>query len=371
MGSNAVGDIGIAQAAVATIGAMLIVGLGLLRRPSRGSLLWSLAFVLAMVSTWVVLTGDALQVEPLRRIGLGMLLAPPALIWSGFRARRGVIALPWVALVQAALSATALVAADVTWYGMTFRVLFAITALFAGLTLIEIRRSADRSERLVMPLALVSAAFVVMGLFTLLAGILFPADPGHDLEFVRLLNSLGMLIYLICATISLLFVTSVSPAGGHTAGSWPQFTVTARDRLQRARAAGESSWALLAVRIDDPDDIRGAVGEAAFARIVERFETIVRDSFPAEADVGSEERGRLAVLIARPGPVIREHVRTMLAAVTEMDATRQIAVQLSASVGWAPADLVGYDFDVLLAAAQNAAEEASEIGGDRWRRIGA
>ena len=147
--------------------------------------------------------------------------------------------------------------------------------------------------------------------------------------------------------------------------------MTATDRLARARSAGETSWVVLAVRIDDPDDIRSAAGETAFARIVDRFEKTVRASFPAEADFGRESRGRLVVLIARPGPVVREHVRDMLRAITEIDAAAQIAVRLSASVGWAPADVVGYDFATLLSAAQRAAEEASDLGCDRWQRIGA
>lgn len=372
MDPSAVANLGIAQATVATLGTVMIIGLGFLQRPSRASLLWSLAFVLAMVSTWVTLAGEALSDETLRRAGLGLMLGAPALIWSGFRARRSARAFPWVATVQATLSATALVLiGDSEWYSLVFRAAFFVSAVFAGLTLVEIRRSPDRHERLVVPLALVCAAFVVLGVFVLISGAIFPLTPGDDLALVRTLNSLGMLIYLICGTITLLFFTSVSPVGVQTATSWPQFTVTATDRLARARAAGETSWVMLSVRIDDPAEIRSAAGEAAFGRIVDRFESTVRLSFPAEADVGREGRGRLVVLIARPGTVIREHIRTMLRAVTEMDAAQQIAVQLSASVGWAPADVVGYDFATLLAAAQRAAEEASERGGDQWERIGA
>lgn len=372
MGSLAVENLGIAQAVVAALGTVMIIGLGFLQRPSRPSLLWSLAFILAMVSTWVSLAGEALGNEPVRLLGLGLMLGAPALIWSGFRARRGVRALPWIGLVQSLVSAAALVLAGGTdVYGLIFRVLFFGASVFAGLTLLEIRRSADRYDRLVIPLGLVSAAFLIVGAFTLLVGLVFPTGIGSDLAFVRTLNALGMLIYLVCATVSLLFFTSVSPVGVHTAASWPQFTVTATDRLARARAGAETSWALLAVRIDDPEEIRAAAGDAPFARIVERFERTVRTSFPAEADIGRDGRGRMVVLIDRPGAVLREHVRTLLREITEMDAAQPISVQLSASVGWAPADVVGYDFAALLAAAQHACDEASERGGDRWQRIGA
>lgn len=366
----AISDLGLAQATVATLGAAMIIGLGFLQRPSRASLLWSLAFLLAMVSTWVSLAGAALSEEGIRRAGLGLLLGAPALIWSGLRARGPRRAYPWIAPVQSVLSAAALVAVgDSGSYGLVFRCAFFAAAVFAGLALIEIRRSPDRHERLVIPLTLVSGAFAVLGAFILISGLIFPPGPGDDLQLVRALNSLGMLVYLVCATTTLLFFTSVSTVGVQTAWSWPQFTVTATDRLARARAAGETSWVMLAVRLDDPRDIGAAMGEGLFSRIVDRFEQTVRASFPAESDVGREARGHLMVLMSRPGPVIREHVRTMLRSITEMDAAQQIAVQLSASVGWAPADVVGYDFAALVAAAQRAADEASELGGDRWQRI--
>lgn len=371
MGSFAIANLGIAQATVAALGTVMIIGLGFLQRPSRASLLWSFAFVLAMVSTWVTLAGEALGNEAVRVFGLGLMLGAPALIWSGFRARRRVRTMPWLAVVQSLAGGAVLVlSSDTPAFSLVFRALFFVAAVFAGLTLWEIQRSADRFDRLVIPLTLVSAAFVVLGTFTLISGLAFPSGgTGDDLTFVRTLNALGMLIYLVCATVTLLFFTSVSPVGVHTAASWPQFTVTATDRLDRARAAGETSWALLAVRLDDPDEIRAAAGDASFAGILDRFERTVRDSFPAEADIGREGRGRMVVLVARPGPVLREHVRTLLREVTEMNAAQPIAVQLSASVGWAPADVVGYDFAALLSAAQRACDEASAGGGDRWHRI--
>jgi GGDEF domain-containing protein len=372
MGSAAIAHFGVAQGTVVTLATVMIIGLGFLHRPSRASLMWSLAFVLAMVSTWVSLAGEALGDEPLRRAGLGLMLGAPALIWSGFRARRRAPALPWVAPLQSALSAAALVVVGTAdAYGLAFRVVFFGASIFAGLTLLEIRRSVDRDARLILPLVLVSAAFAVIGALALVSGLIFPSEAADDLAFVRTLNALGMLIYLVCATVSLLFLASVSPVGTHSAMSWPQFTVTATDRLTRARDAGEPSWALLAVRIDDPGEIRAAAGDAAFVRILERFERIVRAGFPAEADLGREGRGRMVVLISRPGPVLREHVRSVLRDITEMDPTEQIAVRLSASIGWASADIIGHDFRSLLASAQLACDEASRQGGDRWERVGA
>lgn len=367
----AMANLGLAQAAVATLGAVMVIGLGFLHRPSRASLLWSLAFVLAMASTWVSVAGSAIGDEQVRRAGLGLMLGAPALIWSGFRARRGVPALPWIALAQSLVTAGAfLVATAADAYGLVFRLGFFGASVFAGLTLLELRRAADRQERLVLPLTIVSGGFVALGVWVLLSGLLLPVR-ADDLELTRVLNGLAMLVFLVCAIVSLLYFTSVSPVGTLRATSWPQFSVTAADRLARARRLRESAWAVLVIRIDDPDHVRRAAGEASWGRIVDGFEDVVATSLPAEADLGSPSRGRVVVLVCRPGPVLRQHVRDLLRHVTEMDATAHIAVQLSASVGWVPAESADYDLDRLVTAADAAAEQAYRLGGDRWERLDA
>ncbi len=83
MPDDVLSNLGLAQATVATLGTVMIIGLGFLHRPSRSALLWSLAFVLAMTSTWVSVTGAILDDETVRRAGLGLMLGAPALIWSG------------------------------------------------------------------------------------------------------------------------------------------------------------------------------------------------------------------------------------------------------------------------------------------------
>lgn len=362
-------NLGLAQATVSTLGTVMIVGLGFLHRPSRSALLWSLAFALAMTSTWVSVTGAILGDEAVRRAGLGLMLGAPALIWSGFRARRGVRALPWIGAVQAVLTATVFVSVnEVAAYGLAFRLGFLGAAGFAGLTLIELRRAADRLERLALPLTIVSAAFVALGAAILVSGLSAPASLG-DLALPRVLNGLAMLVYLVCATVSLLYFASVSPSGRRAASSWPHFMVTASDRLRRAARAREQSWAVLSVRVDDPEQLRSAAGENTWMRLVEDFEAVVAESFPAEADLGHELRGRVIVVLTRPDSVIREHVRLALRRITELDVSSYVDIQLSASVGWVPAEAAGFDLPALIAAADAAAAEATRRGGDRWERV--
>lgn len=362
-------NLGLAQATVATLATVMVVGLGFLHRPSRASLLWSLAFVLAMSSTWVSVAGSVIGDEAVRRAGLGLMLGAPALIWSGFRARRNVPALPWIAVVQSLATTVAFVlAVDLQVYGMTFRVGFLGAAVFAGLTIAEIRRAADRLERLALPLTIVSVGFVAVALGIVVAGLALPSN-AQDLQLPRIVNGLAMLIYLVCATVSVLYFTSVSPVGMSAASSWPQFSITATARLARARRGHESSWAALAIRLDDPDQLRSTVGENSWNRIVTAFETVVADALPAEADLGRLARGRMVVVVCRPGPVLREHVRTLLRRVTEIDADEWSDVQLSASVGWVPAESAGYDFTDLVQRAESAALTATRLGGDRWERV--
>ncbi|MCG7416236.1 hypothetical protein MHY30_01765 [Microbacterium sp. ACRRU] len=362
-------NLGLAQATVATLATVMVVGLGFLHRPSRAALLWSLAFVLAMASTWVSVAGSVMGEEAVRRAGLGLMLGAPALIWSGFRARRDARALPWIAVAQSVATAAAFVAAtEPRAYGMTFRVAFLGAAVFAGLTIAETRRAADRMERLVLPLTIVSAGFVALAGGIVVAGLALPSNVG-DLYLPRILNSLAMLVYLVCATVSVLYLTSVSPVGTSSAISWPQFTVTATDRLARARRSRETSWAVLAIRLDDPEQIRSTIGESGWNRIVSTFETVVARALPAEADLGRPARGRLVAVVCRPGPVLREHVRQLLRRVTEVDAADWVDVHFSASIGWVPAEAADYDLTELVRLAEDAAETASGLGGDRWERL--
>ncbi|MDQ1112730.1 GGDEF domain-containing protein [Microbacterium testaceum] len=369
MPSDVLTNLGLAQATVATLGSLMIIGLGFLHRPSRSALLWSLAFVLAMSSTWVSVTGGVMNDETVRRAGLGLMLGAPALIWSGFRARRGAPAFSWVGAVQAVTTAAVFVLVDeISAYGLAFRLAFLGSSVFAGLTVWELRRAADRLERLALPLTVVSSGFVALGIGTLVSGLAAPTTLG-DLELPRVLNGLGMLIFLVCATVSLLYFTSVSPSGRRAASSWPHFIVTASDRLARARRAREESWAVLTVRLDNPAQLRSAAGESGWLRLVSQFEALVADTFPAEADLGREVRGRVVVVVSRPDSVLREHVRTLLRQITELDVSSCIDIQLSASIGWVPAETADYDLAALIVDADAAAGEATRQGGDRWERV--
>ena len=91
---------------------------------------------------------------------------------------------------------------------------------------------------------------------------------------------------------------------------------------------------------------------------------------PAEADVASPTPGTAVVLLPRSDAAVRDHLRTVLERISSLDVDVSLPIRPSASAGWAPVSVVGYDLDALLYMGREAATLASENGGDRWERVG-
>ena len=101
------------------------------------------------------------------------------------------------------------------------------------------------------------------------------------------------------------------------------------------------------------------------------FAEEVRAAFPAESDVGSPSAGSVVVLVPRPEAVVRDLLRAILERVTLLDVHGALPIRPTASAGWAPASVLGYDLDTLVYTGREAARVASTKGGDRWERVGA
>lgn len=159
-------------------------------------------------------------------------------------------------------------------------------------------------------IALAAFSLVVAGVgaVSIVVGLVAPGDAGESLEFLRTVNSLGMLAYVVCALVTLLFIAR----GGTGAATGSTFAVVAADRLARAQRAGERSWALVYAQIDDAEDLRIVAGDSGFAAIAERLRGDVIEIFPTEADLGWFAPAGVAVLVAQPSAVLRERVRTLL-----------------------------------------------------------
>ena len=114
---------------LAFIATVCMIGLGFLYRPSRATAVWSFAFVLVMLTSYAAMIAWANDLVPLRLVSMGVPLAAPALLWSGLRAQRGAPAHEWFAVLVAAVSVTALLAANGTdAYVWAFRLAFAASA---------------------------------------------------------------------------------------------------------------------------------------------------------------------------------------------------------------------------------------------------
>jgi hypothetical protein len=297
------------------------------------------------------------------------------LLWSGFRAGWCLRPFAWLGPVVGGAAALLLAAAvDQAWFTVAYRTVFFAASVFAGLFVLDWARAANRrADRLLLPLVVVSVAFLVTGTATFLAGFVFPPSGGDDFTLVRLVSSVGMLAYVACALIAVVGSAARDSGLGRAATNstaWQQFERTAWDRLVRAQKTSDP-WSVVYLSLDDAADIRQTAGASAFTDLSERLEEEVRAVFPAESDVGAPAAGAVVVLVPRPDAVVRELLRTILERVTRIDVHGALPIRPTASAGWAPASVLGYDLDALVYTGREAAALASEKGGDRWERVGA
>lgn len=365
-------NLALAQATVATLGVVIMIGVAFLDRPHRSTLLWSIAFLLAMTSSWGVVLAETVDSEVIRRVSLGVVLGAPGFIWAGFRTLRGAASRWWLAALLTVLSPVLLVAAGATEvYSVVFRLVFLLSAVFAFLLLVEWLRLPDRGDTVLYPLVVISVLNSALAAFVAIAGLVFPASSGDDLQFVRSVNQLGFIVYMVCALVSLVgFATRrerVVVPGSRS--PWEEFAEGCRERLVRAGRRGERSWSLLVFRLDDEDDVRDAVGVVGFDAVCSRFAEAICAALPADADIAERSPGTVVVLISRPEPVLRAALRGALGSVGRMENAGGMEIQVSASVGWVSADGDEDDLDTLLDRAEAAAGTARAAGGDRWERI--
>lgn len=368
-------NLGIAQAAVTTLATMLTIGVGFLSKPSTATLYWSFAFALAMVATFGVVAGDLNDAEALRRASLGLLLGAPALLWSGFRAHWGLRAYPWAGPALGVVAGAVFVAAvDLATFTVAYRTAFFAASLFAGLFFIDwVRVPARRHDKVVLPMAILSGAFFVVALGAFVAGLAYPPTGGDDFVLLRAVSSVGMLLYVGSVLVAVIGIATRDTVFARTPAStsdWQRFERTAIDRLLRAQRTSES-WSVVYLQLDDAADIRQTAGTPAFASISARLEEAARAVFPSETDVGSPSPGATVLLVPRADAVVRDCLRDVLKRVPQLDVDARLAIRPTASAGWAPASVLGYDLDALVYTAREAAGVAAQKGGDRWERVSA
>lgn len=356
----------VAHLAITTVCTALMIGLGFLSRPSRATVLWSSMFVLGLVSAYGAVRAEVLDSDRLWLLSVGALLSAPALVWAGLRAMRGARrSYAWgAAVIGVAVIVILLAGAGRPGFHVLGRTVFLLTTLVNVLVIIELVRRPERGRGITLPLVLASGMWVVIGSVGLLAALL---DMTANYELLTQSNAVAVIVYMVCALVTLLFIArGNTPIGRDAEGV--AFRAIAADRLRRAEAGGEHTWTLLDIRLDDPDDLRAAAGDAGFEALSERFHRTVRASFPAEADIAAVSPSRAMALLARTPSMVRTGARRLLDDLAEVDPDGPLAVQLSASIGWASVAELGYNFDQLSATAEQRASVAAADGGNRWVR---
>lgn len=357
--------------ALATLALVVYIGLGFLPRPSHAAALWSGAFAVAMVGSYVWLTYEVSSSSLARAVGAGLVLAPMPLLWSGLRAYRRRRPYVWVAVAFLfSVPLVLLLASPFDLFGVAFRGAFTLMAVFAALTFVELVRLGPRLRDEALPLIGISLLFIAFAALFIANGVLVAiGEVGNadGTQFLRTLNTIGMAVYIVCALTTTLLLTvraddtAISPRN--------TFERTARGRLDRARSRGDDWWSVLDIRLDDPDDLRRASSTAAFNAVTRKLMRDVDESFPADADIERVNPTRFVVLLPRPQGAVRALLAELLERVSTEEDGQAVPLRLTASVGWVPATAGDYDFTVLLQRASDAAELAASQGGDRWERV--
>lgn len=355
-----------------TLAVIIFIGLGFLPAPSRATALWSAGFSCVMIGAYVWLAHDMSGLIQLRALGSGFMIAPMALMWSGLRAYRAAARqfVPLSIAFMIVLPVLLTLASFTDAYGVVFRVAFVATAVFAALTIIELVRLGTQQRDEALPLIAASALFIAAAVVTIVDGMLtarhLTGNP-DGLGFLRTFNLISANVYVICNLVTALLLTTrtvnkdKAPHGA--------FERTARNRLNRAEAANDTWWSMLDIRLDDPDLIRAASSTPAFKSVSERFARDVDIALPADADIEQMSATRILALVPRAQGGVRECVADLLGRISTVEERQAVPIRLSASVGWAQVQAVGYEFDELVTAAAASAQVAQANGGDRWERV--
>ncbi|MGV9194766.1 hypothetical protein ACQ143_10540 [Microbacterium sp. MC2] len=362
--------------AMTTVVTAIYLGLGFLPRPSRVAGIWAVGFIGGMVSAHLWVSGDAVDSNTLRAIASGLMVPMVALFWVGLRVRRGAAGWHWIpTLIYVFASPIVLVLfAETAYYVTAVRAVFLVAGAFTVWTVIELVRLGNRHRDEVLPLALVSATFTILSVINVFQEVvrLLEGQPQVPaLTQTRDLNMIGSLVYMTCALVTLLLLTRSRMGRGGSAASAASFVEVATDRLRRAQATDDRWWSVLVIRLDDPAVLREASSSNGFELIASKFSRVVRSTLPAEADIWARDTVEFVVLLPRPEGAVRQELVRLLREIAAADPDSPLAIRLSASVGWAAVDAVGYDLDTLVAAASGAAARAAAAGGDRWHRVAA
>lgn len=366
------------SAVVIVAGAMFILDT-FLRRPDLAGRVWSASFMAGILASfsyaiWIALPDGWWAVAA----GNAALVLSGALLWTGSRVYNGRRDLAWVSILGAGAAAVAVLAAGPhggAWAGGP--IMFALVAGFAVLGAIETMRAPMRLNWTARGL---TAMFVVVAAFYAARFVAFLWTGPDSMVFQTFLGTEASAFVII----SLVIVTVVSmvilqservPRVGAGAVDRDSFTPDGvlapeafrsivEDWLERANFHDEQ-LVFGSVCLDEREAIDTAFGRGAGSELVAEFASGVRRYSTPNAAIGVAGTGEL--LVVAPFTRMEEARRNGLAiqaGLRDRPIEQALGLRISASIGLAGTDAHGYDFDVLVAAAQGAAGDARDRGGD-------
>ncbi|MGZ0711684.1 hypothetical protein ACWPKO_25465 (plasmid) [Coraliomargarita sp. W4R53] len=369
-------DLGVAQATVVTTCVILMTWLGLMGRPSRATLLWTLGYFFALLGVYVSFTSAAMGIDVVRHpVGQAIGFGLPLLLWSGIRDLGGLRPYAPAGAVQAVVSVAVVALTTQSPIGPdVFRWVVLGAALSTGAVAVAALQAATRSSRFTPPLVAAAVVMVLIGI----VGVTYPTVSGGTagsdaaVTFTRT-AIIASMVFLIVATVSLLFFANRRVGARDILDALDAFMPQplmrgiVRERLLRISARSESEWTLIEIRIDDVDDLREAGSEWSFAQLTDAFEARVIAEFPAECDLARIKPGYIQVFASHSTVAAREHVRNLINRISADSADATATLRLSASAGIVPT-APGDSYDALNSLVGEAADEAQRQGGDRWVR---
>lgn len=367
----------LALCAVVSVCLVLVATLGFLALPVRATMLWTMALALALVSSWAAMTATSAGLAPsARTIALAPLVGVPALVWSGFRAMRGVRTWAWIGpLISVATVPVLWAVQGVTGGRFALFVFLVFAANFAVILVIELAVVSRAFLRLTVPIIAASLALALIIVTAIV--IELATGAATDIDFVHTFLSMTVIIYVICLTATVLSLVATWRAAPSATGiadpvlTLTRFTEITSERLRRVRNRRERTWTFIDLRIDELRKIRSATGEVAVNTVAAHFERTVVSCFPADADIGRGETGQVFVLVSLPSVTARESVRTILKQISHGYTSNPLAVRLTASAGIVSVDPDNANLPQLREQAAEAVEVARAEGGDRWHRVDA
>lgn len=325
------------------------------RRNNVAARLWSFAYITGFVTTlsYVIFALDP-SAWWANGIGNGLFAASLGMLWAGLRVhnRRRVhpVLVPGVTIVTAA-STLVYGASATTWTSAP--IVFGGVALFSALIGVECLRT-RRANR--VSVQFMAFGFLVVALYYVarIAAIMTvgPEHPAFDDYFSSGPASVLTILLTIIWTTGLSVIRAEDDAtnaarpattGSATCPLDPDtFELLAADTLTRADYL-QQGFCLIEVRMDTLAEMNTAFGRAFGDDALARLAAVLRTTVPAEATIGSAGAGRFSVLLPA---ATRDDAVQVLMDVRESMLGESLngdgSLHLSAALGWAHTDLVGF-----------------------------